>query len=685
MAAAMLSGSPNPFSLQPGDWRKIGWTLSATLVLGCLIDWVLESIVDGARAASSVAAVLLGYWPAAAGLALACWLLRTGPFANAPILLRKTLSVAIPILGLFAWIQFLQWSFFWLLAQYLGVPHTAPAALVLGMFGVAICAYEVKRAVFGTGIRKRLHFGSFGTYASLSSDAPSKTTIAPRYTFADVGGQEQVKEQIRQVVRDRLNQAKYKAYGIVRNGILLHGPEGTGKTFLAEATAGEFKLNFLSISPTQLMDMWVGSTERLVRDWFASARSQTPVLLYIDEIDSLGARRNSGVSPGTGTRGYNDITIQLMQCIDQSRDVPGLILMASTNLLENLDPALIRDGRFDAKIRVELPDEAGREQILKAQLERKPWQRCELRSIARRTPGYSASRLENLVNQAAGFAAEAKRKITLGDLERALEESGGKDRPLVELVDWSDVVVEPELEQELRLLVRQLNCFEFGHESVPTGLLLVGPPGTGKTLIARLIASQAKRSFYPVTAADVLAGVAGGSVKQVQQLFSRARQNAPSIIFIDELDGLVPRPAGVPNTHDRQVTEQFLIEISNLRSEHRVFLIGATNHLEDIDPRVLRGGRFSEKLEVTLPGPENRMRLLRRYLASRQLDADLVRLNEALEGLAPADIEAISRSAKRSAALRMEDGAKELPALTTADFTRALARVKPEFADRLPT
>jgi transitional endoplasmic reticulum ATPase len=684
MAAAMPSGSANPFFLQPGDWRKIGWTLSATLVIGCLIDWVLESILHGETTAPPAAAVLLGYWPAAAGLALGCWLLRTGPFANAPVLLRKTLGLAIPILGLFAWIQFLQWSFFWLLAQYLGVPHTAPAALVLGMFGVAICAYEVKRAVFGTGIRRRLRFGSFGTYASLSSDAPSKNTPTPRYTFADVGGQEQVKEQIRQIVRNRLNPGTYRAYGVVRNGILLHGPEGTGKTFLAEATAGEFKLNFLSISPTQLMDMWVGSTERLIRDTFATARSQTPALLYIDEIDSLGARRNSGFSPGTGTRGYNDITIQLMQCIDHSRDLPGLILMASTNLLENLDPALIRDGRFDAKIRVDLPDEGGREQILKAQLERKPWQRCELRSIARHTPGYSASRLENLVNQAAAFAAEAKRKITLADLELALEESGGRDRPLVEPLRWADVVLEPELEQELRLLVRQLNGFAFGHESVPTGLLLVGPPGTGKTLIARLIASQAKRSFYPVTAADVLASVAGGSVKQVQQLFLRARQNAPSIIFIDELDGLMRRPAGIPNTHDRQVTEQFLIEISNLASEHRVFLIGATNHVEDIDPRVLRGGRFSEKLEVTLPGAEDRMRLLRRYLSLCRLDADLERLNKALAGLAPADIEAISKSAKRSAALRMEDGAKELPALTLADFSRALVRVKPEFADRLP-
>lgn len=678
----MTSGSWSPFSLQPKERRTILWTASATLVVGCLIDWSLHSALHGGqRADESLAVVLLGYWPAAAGLALACWLALTGPLATAGPLVRKPIAVAIPVLLLFSWIQFLQWSMFWFLARYLGVPHTGLAALALGMFGVAICAYEVKRALFGTGRRRRPRLEK---YAALNSDAPARNhAIKARFTFADVGGQADAKEQIRQVVVNRLNPEKYSAYGVVRNGILLFGPEGSGKTFLAEATAGEFRLNFFSISPTQLLDMWVGSTERTIRDTFASARSQTPALLYIDEIDSLGARRSLGSNRDSASHYYSDMTIQLMQSIDQCRDVPGLVLMASTNLIENLDPALIRDGRFDAKIRVDLPDEAGREQIFRTQLSPKPWQEFDLHSFARQTPGYSASKLRNLVDRAAAFAAEGKRKITVADLERALRDSGGKDRPLVEPVHWDDIVVEPELEQEIRLLVRQLNGFEFDAGSMPTGLLLVGPPGTGKTMIARLIATEVKRSFYPITAADVLGGMTGGSVKQVQQLFLRAKEHAPSIIFIDELDGLAPRPTAIQNTHDRQVTEQFLIEMSNLRPEHRVFLIAATNQAEGIDPRALRGGRFSEKFEVGLPGPESRFRLLDRYLAQTKLTVELDRINEALDGLAPGDIEAICKAAKRSAALRIPEGSNELPPLTLADFSRAITRVKPEWAQSI--
>jgi transitional endoplasmic reticulum ATPase len=678
----MTSGSWGPFSLQSKEWRTILWTLAATLVIGCLVDWSLQSARQGGSEANqSLAVVLLGYWPAAAGLALACWLALTGPLATAGPLARKPIAVAIPVLLLFSWIQFLQWSMFWWLARYLGVPHTGLAALALGMFGVAICGYEVKRALFSAGSRRGPRQGK---YPALNSDAPARNhAIKARFTFANVGGQEEAKEQIRQVVVNRLNPEKYSEYGVVRNGILLFGPEGSGKTFLAEATAGEFRLNFFSISPTQLLDMWVGSTERTIRDTFASARSQTPAVLYIDEIDSLGARRNQGSNRDSASHYYNDMTIQLMQSIDQCRNVAGLVLMASTNLIENLDQALIRDGRFDAKIRVDLPDEAGREQILRAQLTSKPWQPFDLRSFARQTPGYGAAKLRNLVDRAAAFAAEGKRKIIPADLERALRDSGGNDRPLVDPVQWDDIVVEPDLEQELRLLARQLNGFEFEAGSVPTGLLLVGSPGTGKTMIARLIATQVKRSFYPITAADVLGGVAGSSVKQVQQLFSRAKEHSPSIIFIDELDGLAPRPTAMQNTHDRQVTEQFLIEISNLQPQHRVFLIAATNHAEDIDPRVLPGGRFSEKFEVALPGRESRFRLLDRYLVQTKLTVDLDRVNEALDGLAPGDIEAICKAAKRSAALRIPDGSNELPPLTLADFSRAITRVKPEWAQSI--
>jgi transitional endoplasmic reticulum ATPase len=211
----------------------------------------------------------------------------------------------------------------------------------------------------------------------------------------------------------------------------------------------------------------------------------------------------------------------------------------------------------------------------------------------------------------------------------------------------------------------------------PTGVLLIGPPGTGKTMIGRLIATVTRRSFYPITAADVLCGLAGDSVKRVAQIFSRAKQESPSVVFLDEMEGLLPRTTRQLSLHDVQVVEQFLIEISNLEPEHDVFLVGATNHADDIDPRALRGGRFSEKIRIDLPGTAGRERLLRRYLEGVPLESGLgvSHVAERLEGLAPADIEAVCQAAKRFALMRVGEG-QNLPPLSFSDFEMATQRIR---------
>ena len=203
-------------------------------------------------------------------------------------------------------------------------------------------------------------------------------TTRPNITFADVGGMEEAKQQIREIVENRLHPDRFGKYGVVRNGILLFGPRGSGKTFLAEATAGEFRLNYKYMSSPALLNMWLGETGRNIRDAFASAARGGPTLLFIDEIDALGAPRDTGISPGTWNRGYNNITIQMMQSVDAYRNTPGLIIMAATNVLESLEPALVREGRFDAQIRVDLPDEGTRKRIFEAQLANKPWRHFRL-------------------------------------------------------------------------------------------------------------------------------------------------------------------------------------------------------------------------------------------------------------------------------------------------------------------
>ncbi len=526
-------------------------------------------------------------------------------------------------------------------------------------------------------------------HGAASVSAPSTTvpqetfSPVPEVRFADVGGLDAEKELIRELVVSRIRPERYRKYGVTRNGILLHGPRGSGKSFLAEATAGEFNLRFRRVLASELIVTWMGETERNIRAVFAEAAAQVPVLLFVDELDALGAARQSvgaGGDPGGAGRSFNSATAQLMDSVAQCREVPGFVIMAATNQLDALDQAVVREGRFDLKIRLDLPDESTRFKMFESHLEKRPWQRFDLREFAARTPGASAAKIRGLVDRAASFAATEQRKIERRDLRRALDEAGGKDRPLFQPVFWDDLVLEEHTEQDLRMLMRLLEepgLAKGMKIEAPTGVLLIGSPGTGKTMIGRLIATVTKRSFHPITAADVLGGLAGDSVKRVAQIFSRARQESPSVVFLDEMEGLLPRAARQLSQHDVQVVEQFLIEVSNLEPEHDVFLMGATNHPDDIDPRALRGGRFSEKIRIDLPGTAGRERLLRRYLESVPLESGLgvSQIAERMEGLAPADIEAVCQAAKRVALMRAGEG-QSFPPLSSKDFELAIHRIR---------
>ena len=535
---------------------------------------------------------------------------------------------------------------------------------------------------FAPARRSRLAIA--GSSAASRLQISQKTEIirnVPTECFVDVGGLEEAKAQIRSVVQAHLKPEKNKRYGVLRNGILLHGPRGTGKTFLARATAGEFGLNFEYVSAPKLLNRWIGATAENIRAVFAQAAARRPVLCFIDELDSLGSVRQDAVSdPGGAGREFNNITMALMSEIDHCHSLDGFVLMAATNRLDGLDEALIREGRFDVKIRIDLPDERTRIKILDAQLGKKPWRRFDLQAFARRTPGASAAKLRALVDEAAGYALADNRKIQPEDLVRALNGSGGRDRPNLEVVEWDEVVIEESVQQDLKSVIRLLEdparTRSLGLEA-PTGLLLVGPQGTGKTLIARLIASQTKRSFYSLTAANVLGGGVGDSVKRVAGAFSRAKENSPAIIFLDEMDGLLPANNSFLPQHDIQLVEQFLTEISNLEADNNVFLVGTTNHPDSIDPRVLRGGRFSEKIQIGLPATANRIRLIDNYLNGVLLDPSLTvaDIAECLDGLSPADIQAICIAAKRMAFNRSPH-ADQLPPLNRSDFEKALGRVR---------
>jgi transitional endoplasmic reticulum ATPase len=604
-----------------------------------------------------------------------------GPLRHAPALLKKPLKFAAASLLALGFAIFLLWGPVQqaarhssaLIALWVLFSGLTPIVLIISFFRIFFSRAKQTPAVVSV-------------VASSQALRPSLHSVkvvpnVPAERFADLGGMEEAKEQIRQVVHGHLNPGKYERYGLVRNGILLYGPRGTGKTFLARATAGEFGLNFEHVAGPKLLTRWIGATGENIQGVFAQAAARKPVLFFIDEIDSLGGGRQDAISdPGGAGREFNNITLALMSAIDQYRTISGFVLMAATNRLDGLDEALIREGRFDVRVRIDLPDEATRVKILEAQLSKKPWKRFDLQEFARQTPGASAAKLRALVDQAANYALTDNRRIEAKDLQRAMDGNGGKDRPQLERVEWNDVIIAESVQQDLKSIIRLLEDPTRTHSlglQVPTGLLLIGPPGTGKTLIAGLIASQTKRSFYPLTAASVLGGAVGDSVKRVAAVFARAREHSPAIIFLDEMDGLLPANNRYLAQHDVQLVEQFLTEISGLHAENNVFLVGTTNHPENIDPRVLRGGRFSEKILIPPPDPALRVRLLGLYLKGVRLEPGLTveDIAKRLNGLAPADLQAICMAAKRMAFNRIANS-DQLPPLNCSDFERATERVR---------
>src|SRR4051794_31165417 len=495
--------------------------------------------------------------------------------------------------------------------------------------------------------------------------------------FSEVGGMESLKQEVRDTVGLMLEHPDdAERYGIEWNGILLHGPPGVGKTFFARAIAGEYGMNLMHVSTGDLIGGIQGQSAQNIDKAFQTALQNLPCLLFFDEFDSIAQRRDT--NPDQEARRTVN---QLLTSLEAYRDERQLLVMAATNNVEHLDPAVIRPGRFDRHIPIDPPDADARRAIFKAELDDRPAApTIDLDELVQRTEGMTPAAISKVVETAAltvfREAAQSGKDLQLDSshLLQAVEQYGGQDRPMVEHWTWESLILPPAIKQQLQQLQAVIEDPEsarrFGVEP-PTGLLLAGPPGTGKTTVAKVLAAQAHCSFYPVSGADVMSKWVGESEGNIRRLFERARENRPSIIFIDEIDAVAGR-RGTIEVHDTHVN-QLLAEIDGVGGQRGVFIVGATNRPNQLDPALLRGGRLSRTIVLGLPDEAGRLAILKLNTARMPtVGVDLEQLARDSDGRSPADLKSLCQEAALAAMAR-GDAAQPV---TQQDFAEALERLR---------
>jgi transitional endoplasmic reticulum ATPase len=460
-------------------------------------------------------------------------------------------------------------------------------------------------------------------------------------------------------------------------GVLLHGPPGTGKTLLAKAVANETNANFYSIGGPEIMSKFYGESEERLREIFREAQENAPSIIFIDEIDSIAPKREE-VSGDVEKR----IVSQLLTLMDGISSRGKIVVIGATNRPNAIDPALRRPGRFDREIEIGIPDEKGRQDILQIHSRGMPLtEDVDLTSIAKVTHGFVGADLEALSKEAAmrslrrilpeidlhqpKIPAEIlnKIKVTKQDFDEALKDvqPSAMREVLVQRpnVRWEDIGglqgVKEELAEAIEWPLKHADLFAEADVKPPKGILLYGPPGTGKTLIAKAVATTSEANFISIKGPELLSKWVGESEKGVREVFRKARQAAPCVVFFDEIDAVAPKRGGGGSSGESHVTErvvsQMLTELDGLEDLKGVVVIAATNRADIIDEALLRPGRFDRILEVPPPEKDARKQIFQIHTKKKPLDSDvnLDKLVDMTDGMTGAEIAAIVNAAAMSA------------------------------------
>jgi transitional endoplasmic reticulum ATPase len=534
----------------------------------------------------------------------------------------------------------------------------------------------------------------------------------PHVTYEDIGGLKDAIQKIREMVELPLRHPElFERLGIEPpKGVLLYGPPGTGKTLLAKAVANESNAHFISISGPEIMSKFYGESEARLREIFKEAKEKAPSIIFIDEVDSIAPKREE-VTGEVERR----VVSQLLTLLDGLEARGKVIVIAATNRPNAIDPALRRPGRLDREIEIPVPDRKGRLEILQIHTRNMPLAPdVDLERLASVTHGFVGADLEYLCKEAAMKALRRilpeikleepripqeilnKLQVTMADFEAALKEITPSALREVYLetpeVHWDDIGgledVKRELKEAVEWPLKYPELYKRLGYNMPKGVLLYGPPGTGKTLLAKAVATESEANFISVRGPELLSKWVGESERGIREVFRKARQAAPCIIFFDELDAIAPvRGLGADSMVTERVVSQLLTEMDGIQGLSGVVVIGATNRIDMIDRALLRAGRFDKIIYVPPPDKEARRQIFKIHMRNKPIgdDVSLDALVEQTQGFSGADIAAVVNTALSLVLQEFiakypepEEAAKHMNEfiVTRDHFERAIKKVK---------
>lgn len=587
-----------------------------------------------------------------------------------------------------------------------GLPLIAGDRVRANLFGTRSCDFRV----VNTAPKDVAVLIQPNTLITMKAEEVPEKRRGLRISYEDIGGLDKEIQRIREMIELPLKYPQvFERLGVEPpKGVFLYGPPGCGKTLIARAVANETDAYFNSISGPEIMGKYYGESEARLRSLFTDAQANAPAIVFLDEIESIAPKREE---MGAEKQVERRVVAQLLALMDGLESRGQLIVIAATNIPNSVDPALRRPGRFDREIGIPIPDKNARLEIIQIHTRGMPLSEdVDLEKLASITHGFVGADLEALAREAAmtslrrilpkidfeladiPYETLLELEVTMDAFMEALKEIGPSAirEVFVEVPDvkWKDVGGLQDIKDKLREAVewplKYPEIFAKAKTNPPKGILIHGAPGTGKTLIAKAVANESEVNFISVSGPSLMSKFIGESEKGVREVFRKAKQASPSLLFFDEIDSLVPqRRAGGDTTQvTERVISQFLAELDGIEELKGVVVLAATNRLDIIDPAVLRAGRFDLILELPIPDENTRYEIFKIHTEGKPLakNLNLKELAQETDGWSGADIEAVVRRASMQAVKEFIEKHKGTP---TKEEIKRFTIIKKHFEEAI--